>query len=609
MSELQFERLKSCLAELRFPATFEETRAYLSNLQGSEYDFILLCQLFAKINKDTDAEINLEEFLTSLIGAEQMINHKIEQLTTETEVCRTQVNLNLDKSEQFGSTDRMNDNGISVDSELSVNIQVLELKKPVSNVFVTVEFSEQQRRTKVKSDELVFNESFKLGVVKAEGEIRFKVCQVPKIVVGELAVPLEMLKSQMESEANFAVYSGQTVVGTIKMKLQWLWDFALYHAKLAEHWDEQLVQISTEIQYLNSQVHKLMLPFSLDRHTPASSLAFPSKNPSEARPFDSEMSLESIQEVFSSLDFSNIVTSKSKRSSVKSKSNPNQTNFDGAPVSFIVEDYTDHPVVELDEERCIEELYKELQAEREQATDNDIGRLELNHRVSLYQGTPDLSSIGEHNHNATQVDIVVKSVDNSFIADSNKAKDASIAPTSSFDPAPPTSFAIYPPSSRPTSLSSTLPQPSTQSTRQQTLPTSLSSTLHPPASKLSPPSSMTFPSFSHLVPPASSPPALTSPILPLFLVLSLLITIGRTDFINVSSTQVLLVSLLMFQADLKISQPVLMIAIITSQVIDLVWIWLFNSDPSLPEASVQGWAFWLSVSCFVVKCGLLKHFV
>jgi hypothetical protein len=268
------------------------------------------------------------------------------------------------------------------------------------------------------------------------------------------------------------------------------------------------------------------------------------------------------------------------------------------PTPFVVNEETAKQAVELEERERIYELHREHQAEREQ----DVGRLELDPRVRRLQMTPELSSIGDHSHNATQVDIVVKSMDSSFIADSNKAKEVSAAPTSSFDPAPPAS-------SKAISLSSTLPQPSVQSTLQLP-PTSLSSTLHPPASKLHPQFSTTFPSSSQLVLLASpSSPAPTSALLSLFLVLSLLITIGRTDFTNVSSTQVLLVGLLMFQADLKISRPVLMASLITSQVIDLLWIWLYYADLSLPEASVQGWAFWLSVSCFAVKCGLLRHLI
>jgi hypothetical protein len=264
MNESFYLNLASQLEGLQSPTDFETLHTYLSQLQGSEYDFVLLSQLFAKINKNTDSLITVEEFLTSLIDAQQIISDRIKTLKGEIEEFSGQMEHNFKLAEQSKRSEKFNSLGISVNSELRVDVEHLALNAPRPNVYVRIECDGQLRRSKIKTTDLTYDESFKFAVMQGSGDVKFTALQTPETHVGEMSIPLEILKAQELSDAAFDLLSAsQDIAGSIKLRLLWIWNYTLYYESLATHWEQLLGQATTDTLHLNSQLLKLMLPFNL----------------------------------------------------------------------------------------------------------------------------------------------------------------------------------------------------------------------------------------------------------------------------------------------------------------------------------------------------------
>lgn len=264
MNDPLFVRLKSQLLDLKSPIDFDSLHSYLTEKQGSEYDNILLSQLFAKLNKDIDEDVTVDEFLESLIDSEHMIRQRLQELDEEVEESTAKVQRNGELAEKSRSTEQFNQFGISLESELTVRIDSLTLQIPASVVHVTIEAEGQFRQTKAKSGDLKFNETHKLKVTNGGDNIVIAVFQAPDQLIGELFVPFGDLKTQQPVEQTYNLLNpARERVGKIKLRLLWIWNYALYYEGQAAYWKDMKVQAAKDSQLLGSQLTKLMLPFQL----------------------------------------------------------------------------------------------------------------------------------------------------------------------------------------------------------------------------------------------------------------------------------------------------------------------------------------------------------
>ena len=60
--------------------SFDEIHDYLSEKQGERFDIVLCKDLFARMDRNHDNEVTLEEFVESYIEVEELLIHQIRTL-------------------------------------------------------------------------------------------------------------------------------------------------------------------------------------------------------------------------------------------------------------------------------------------------------------------------------------------------------------------------------------------------------------------------------------------------------------------------------------------------------------------------------------------------
>mmetsp|Transcript_32639 Transcript_32639/g.56728 ORF Transcript_32639/g.56728 Transcript_32639/m.56728 type:complete len:569 (-) Transcript_32639:1331-3037(-) len=566
MNHPAHDKLRRSLDALPSPLSLDQLHVQLTRMQGYEYDYFLLCQLFAKINKDIDDEITIDEFLSSLLDSEQMINTKIVQLDLLVEECKSKAVMTARKCEQAKKADQLTEKGISVDSELSVEIQSLECKGAEGSIFVKVECDGQQRHTKVRTKDSIFGEKFKTHVTTGEGDIKFEVCTLPNFVLGSLEVPFSKLRSQMETEANYAIYNEGNIVGSLKMKLQWIWNFSLYYEAMTSFWTRKQAETTQEISYLHNQVFKLMFPFTKQRLVSPSSDSSSINYTAEFRAREQEASLESIKE-YSSNPSSMSSPNQTIARRISSLNSPtNQDTSNAQPFgTFEKLDFDS----DEDFSRADSKGNKQFQ---EEAKESPIVGIDI-----TYSG----HSIDEADRNTKK-----------FVVSESEAT--------------PSNYATIKKSGKPITAVEIVPVKTTLKSQDsfkfnQVDAAQLNPRQAPPPlqAPLILPTAATIEAFS----PANLTP---QRMLMLILLLGLLSTVWRTDFFTLT-----LAAALLYQKDLnlEISKELQAASIVTSQVMDLLWLLFCSNADYSPNASVKDASFWLSLCCFGVKLLLLKSVI
>jgi hypothetical protein len=550
MNDSLYVKLKAQLARLKSPSDFDTLHSYLTELQGSEYDIILLSQIFAKINKDIDSLITVEEFIESLVDAEEMIRRRLLEIVAEIQGFRAEMTKYLTLAQDSRQTEEFNAHGISTRSELQVEVQHLSLKGAFSNVYVVIECDGEQRKTAVLSRDLTSNEHFQIPILEGRSNVRIVVHQTPKVFLGEALIPFSRLKSQAQSDEAFDLLNArEDKVGSIKLKLLWIWNYALYYDRLAADWEQQLDQATTDNQHLNSQVLKLMLPFH------PSTQSIPNSLEQSANELDKAvLSLGSNSESQSALDHLRF-TDKSNLSSI--------FDADQADDSFARMSIDSGELAQFDN---AELSFTDFKTHLEQK------KLEKSGKAKDDRGAPEPSTLEVKPSTLTRPR--VSSIHEKAGAKSprSNAPDEVKAPRLAND-----DVKVL------RAMKSVQEAPIEVSTNIQDFGLSVVTSQD-----------------SHEDHP------LPLGLLLFVLVAGLLSSFARTDFLNVRPTQFSLATLLLMKPEFSVPQSAIVAGLVVSQVMDLLWLGFWSNEGEMLDRGVRAFAFWVTVGGFIGKCLLLK---
>jgi hypothetical protein len=551
MSDSLYAKLKAQLSRLQWPSDFDTLHSYLTELQGSEYDIILLSQLFAKINKDIDSLITVEEFIESLVDAEEMIRRRLIEITAEIKGFKAEITKHLRLAEDSRKTEKFNAQGISTRSELQVDVQRLTLKGAFSDVYVVIECDREQRKTAVLAQDLTSNEHFQIPILEGRSNVKITVYQTPKVLLGEVLIPFSGLKSQVQSDEAFDLLNVRgDKVGSIKLKLLWIWNYALYYDRLAADWEQQLDQATTDNQHLSSQVLKLMLPFQ------PIAQSFPSSLEGSGNELDKAvLSLGSNSESQSVLDNLKFTD----RSSLSSFSDANQVDESFARMSI---DSGELP--QLDNGELSFTDFKahldQMKFEKSDKGHDDRGAPEP-YKVAVKPATltrPRVASLHEKAGAKSQ---------------EQSAKDEVKAPRVARDDVK---------WSR-TEMKSVQEAPIEVSTNLQEVGVSVVTSQDCPEGRPLPIALLLF-----------------------VLVTGLLSSFARTDFLNVRAIQFTLATVLLLKPEFSLPQSAIVAWLVVSQVMDLLWLGFWSNEGEMLDRGVRAFVFWVTLGGFVGKCLLLK---
>ena len=189
--------------------SYQEIHQFLSKRAGKPFDKHLCQELFAKMDKNEDDAITVDEFLRSYVEAEDMIKQRMEDLREQ--IRQSTIHLKESKKQlaEAESTEELNEFGIMKGSQLTV--QVIEAKnlKPVgmassSNPSVTLTCDKQKIETRRvnRSQSPKWDEAFTFAIAKADMDLKAVIQSEGMLKMadfqGQVSIPLTLVRDQMK---------------------------------------------------------------------------------------------------------------------------------------------------------------------------------------------------------------------------------------------------------------------------------------------------------------------------------------------------------------------------------------------------------------------------
>ena len=252
--------------------TFDEIHDYLSEKQGERFDQDLCQDLFARMDRNHDNEVTLEEFVESYIEVEELITRQIRTLNKEIKKSRAEYEDSKEKLKKSEQTERLNSVGIMQGSVLTVTVksaQNLFQSSADSSNFVALECSGQKVETKAVSGatNLIWEESFSFPIAAKGLDLKLRVLSKGVFgnkFIGKVTIPSTALADQLKHEQYFALQAdtaGEAWQGRICLELQWIWSRVKYYKDITNEWENIIKSDQERLDDLKDQLEKLRKPF------------------------------------------------------------------------------------------------------------------------------------------------------------------------------------------------------------------------------------------------------------------------------------------------------------------------------------------------------------
>ena len=255
--------------------SYQEIHEFLSKRSGRAFDKNLCQELFAKMDKNEDDAITVDEFIRAYVEAEDMIKGRMEDLKEQIRQSTIHLNESKKQLQEAAESEEMNEFGIMKGSQLTV--QVIEAKnlKQVgiggsSNPFVILTCGTQKIETRKvnRSQTPKWDEAFTFNihkgdidlkaVVESEGMLKMSSFQ------GQVSIPLTLVKDQMKHDSWFELHGpkgNEPWQGQLRLGIQWIWSRKEYLAAIVKQWEDNINLDHQEIEHLQMQLKKLDAPF------------------------------------------------------------------------------------------------------------------------------------------------------------------------------------------------------------------------------------------------------------------------------------------------------------------------------------------------------------
>ena len=266
--------------------TYKEIHDFLSKQQGSSFDENLCKDIFARMDKNHDSIVSIDEFLWSFIEAENILKGNIRDIKKNLVDNYKKMEEFQKKLVQARASEIYNRYGIMKGSILTVD--VIEAKDLVpmdtnglSDPYVILECESQRVQSKYIPETLnpVWKEEFTFEIESNSAVLKVVVMDRDALLSddyeGEVEIPLSILKDQMKYDQYFPLKNidgskkGEKTLenpkeyyGKIHLSLQWIWSKVKYLEDIIQQWKDILAVDQKELQALEDQLTKLKKPFS-----------------------------------------------------------------------------------------------------------------------------------------------------------------------------------------------------------------------------------------------------------------------------------------------------------------------------------------------------------
>lgn len=261
--------------------SFEEVHSFLSRRSGKPFDKQLCQELFAKMDKNSDDAITVEEFIRSYVDAEEMIKGRIDDLKQQINESEAHLAESQKQLAEAERTEEMNEFGVMKGSLLTV--QVIEAKNlktvgltGTSNPSVVLMCGAQ----KIQTDQLTktqaphWDQAFTFSIEKGDADLKATVQSqglLKNDFQGQVTIPLALVKDQMKHDAWFDLHGpkgNEQWQGSLHLGIQWIWSRKKYLKSIVEQWEDNISLDRQEVDHLGLQLRKLDEPFGLIETSP-----------------------------------------------------------------------------------------------------------------------------------------------------------------------------------------------------------------------------------------------------------------------------------------------------------------------------------------------------
>lgn len=254
--------------------SFEEILNFLSEKQNEEFDFILCQEIFARLDKNNDSVVTLEEFVESYVEVESLIIKKIRSLNKEIMSNTRQLMSNQEKLRVAERTEVLNSVGIMQDSVLTVLVKSAQNLLPStamgqSNPYVLIECQEFKEKTTVKNGlHPVWDEVFVIPIASKGLQLSLTVMSdnISGVqFLGNVKIPLISVLDQLKHEQFFPLLNinGENKTqGKILLEIQWIWSKVRYLQTIVSDWEKVINEDNETVESLQVQLEKLRKPFA-----------------------------------------------------------------------------------------------------------------------------------------------------------------------------------------------------------------------------------------------------------------------------------------------------------------------------------------------------------
>lgn len=256
--------------------SFNEFRDFLSKKQDEDFDMILCEELFARMDKDNDAVVSIEEFVSNYVEVENLILKQIRSNNKEIQKLENCVKENKDKLAKEKSIEVMKSNGLMQGSCLTVTVKTAVGLYPATaeglcNAFVAIECDGCNFTTQVIPSTLspVWDEKFEIPINNKGIELNLTILSKSALgtkFVGKVSIPLRTLVDQMLKEQYYNLLSenNDPWQGKILLEHQWIWSKVKYYSDIISQQEKFLQEDKEKVENLKAQREKLMKPFAKD---------------------------------------------------------------------------------------------------------------------------------------------------------------------------------------------------------------------------------------------------------------------------------------------------------------------------------------------------------
>lgn len=244
-----------------------------SNMKnGQKFDRGLANKIFEALDIDQNGKITCEEFIRNFISIEEEIKAHAKELQAKY-YTEKENNANLNKHIMENKNEKLNDQGISQMSKVTIEIANIEFLTPIvgvqERISIRVKFEGEEKETRVLSGEdnlVVWKEKFEYQVNNRD-ILYFEVLNTDqfgqKEVIGAVKFPLDRIEKQEEYDLELEIpdeNDDRIIMAKINAKIKFVWSvYKLYQDKLNK--SERLLQnYNNMLQKTNKLLENLNEP-------------------------------------------------------------------------------------------------------------------------------------------------------------------------------------------------------------------------------------------------------------------------------------------------------------------------------------------------------------